>query len=147
MAAALNPAGGASTPLTSGVIAMDALVAAVKAALPERGGAGRSGERGGPDAGLDLRTALKLRHAALFVLQECGLGLGDTAALVHVNQFRKCRVTLPKLGEMWSRAKGVRAGPPIHWGEGDAPRFPSLLFKTRPVLPTLISSYSAMPLY
>ena len=72
---------------------MDALVAAVKAALPESGGLPGSSE---------LRMALQRRHAALFVLQECGLeGTGDaaTAAMVHVNQFRKCRVSLTRLGE------------------------------------------------
>ena len=82
-------------------------MAAVKAALPERAAPGGSGEPGGggsaSGSSTALRMALQRRHAALFVLQECGLaGHGNaaaTGALVPLDQFRKCRVVLPKLGE------------------------------------------------
>ena len=108
-AAALGPGGSGSTSpfvrSSPGLVSMDALVAAVKAALPERATPGESREPqgGSTQAGSsELRMALQRRHAALFVLQECGQASpGDTAmaAMVHVNQFRKCRVALPKLGE------------------------------------------------
>ena len=103
-ASALGPAGGgsgSSLPFmkpSPGLVSMDALVAVVKAALPESGG---------PPGSAELRMALQRRHAALFVLQECGLeGTGDAtaAATVHVNQFRKCRVSLTRLGERQSWA-------------------------------------------
>ena len=83
-------------------------MAAVKAALPERAAPGGSGEPGGggsaSGSSTALRMALQRRHAALFVLQECGLAAGHgnaaaTGALVPLDQFRKCRVVLPKLGE------------------------------------------------
>ena len=112
--AALGPAGrgSGSTPTfikpSSGLVPMDALVAAVKAALPERGAPGGSGVASGSSA--DLRMALQRRHAALFVLQDCGLaGPGDAAAsaTVHVNQFRKIRVSLTKMGERQSWAYNI----------------------------------------
>ena len=109
-AAALDPPAGGSgstSPFikpSSGLVPMDALVAAVKAALPERAAPGGGGVASGSS---ELRMALQRRHAALFILQDCGLaGPGDTAtAMVHANQFRKIRVSLTKMGERQSRPR------------------------------------------
>ena len=106
-AAALDPPAGGSgstSPFikpSSGLVPMDALVAAVKAALPEKGAPGGGGVASGSS---ELRMALQRRHAAL---QDCGLaGPGDTAtAMVHANQFRKIRVSLTKMGERQSRPR------------------------------------------
>ena len=113
VAPALGPPAGGSgstSPFTEpspDLVSMEVLVDAVKAALPERGGAGSGGS--------ELRMALQRRHAALFVLQLCGLaGPRDAApaAMVHVNQFRKRYVILPKLGE--EQSLGLRNSP--DWG-------------------------------